>query len=304
MLNPLSSIVLALTLGGCGPKSTTETAAADQATADAQAAEAPTAEAPTATPEAKTVKASEVEWAPINPEQPAGPMWVILSGNPGETEFAAMVKVPAGYSSGLHIHAATMSGVVVSGTVLNGRTEEEATELPAGSMWSQPGGEARFTGCTEAADCVFVGTMDGPIARTAVDTPADASTQIVMAATEIDYAPMDPAQPNGTAVKMIHGDRTTGPWMAFAKVPSGTTAPKPMHGGHYTGVLISGEFPHGVERAMTPGSYWTEGSGQPHITGCNEGNDCIFFISMNGAIGPVASESPADEAASEEAPTE
>lgn len=299
MLNPLSMTILSLTMGGCGPKSTAETAAPEQA-----AAEAPTLAADAATAKAQTVNAADVQWAPINPEQPDGPMWVVLSGNPGKTEFAAMVKVPAGYSSGLHIHAATMSGVVVSGTVLNGRTEDEATELPAGSMWSQPGGEARFTGCTDAADCVFVGTMDGPIARTAVDTPADASTQIVMASTEIDYAPMDPAQPNGTAVKMIHGDRSTGPWMAFAKVPSGTTAPKPMHSGHYTGVLISGEFPHGVERAMTPGSYWTEGNGQPHITGCNEGNDCIFFISMNGAIGPVASESSEDEAGPEEAAAE
>ncbi|MEC8194329.1 MAG: DUF4437 domain-containing protein [Myxococcota bacterium] len=296
MLNPISLTFLSFSLGGCGPKATPETAAPEQA------APAP-AEAAPAAPTSTTVNASEVAWKPINPEQPDGPMWVILDGDPKTEAFAAMAKVPAGFSPGLHTHGNTMTGLVISGTMVNGRTAEEAVVLSPGSMWSQPGGEARYTGCTEASECVFVLTMDGPVVRSIAEAPAEKSTQIVMAANEIDYVPMNADQPDGPALKMVHGDPSTGPWMAFAKLPAGQEASEAMNTANYTGALISGSFPYG-EGDITPGSHWTQAGGPPHMTTCNEGGDCIFFVSMSEALTPPASEDATEEAPAEESAAE
>ena len=210
-----------------------------------------------------------------------------------------MAKVPAGFSPGLHTHGNTMTGLVISGTMVNGRTAEEAVVLSPGSMWSQPGGEARYTGCTEASECVFVLTMDGPVVRSIAEAPAEKSTQIVMAANEIDYVPMNADQPDGPALKMVHGDPSTGPWMAFAKLPAGQEASEAMNTANYTGAdlrlvpLRRGRHHPGF--ALDPG-----GVVPAHD---DEGGDCIFFVSMSEALTRLqeeaTEEAPAEEGAAE-----
>lgn len=293
MLTPISISVLSLTLGGCGPKSTPETAAPEQA-----ATEAPAAEETPAAPISKTVAAADADFKAINPEKPDGPSWIVLSGNPGETAFAAMVKLPAGYASALHSHSANFNAVVVSGTVTNGRTADDAVELAAGDMWSQPSAEAHYTGCTADADCVFVGTMDGAFGSEPAETAVEASTQVVMKADEIDFAPLNPEQPQGPQIKMVQGDRTAGAWMAFAKFPAGLTTPEHTHTASYSGALISGEMPHG-DVVLTAGSHWARAGSEPHVTECKEGADCIFFVSMDGAMDMKPTAAPAEEAPAE-----
>ena len=166
MHTPISLSVLALLVGGCAAKTVTP---------DVVAPAPAEAEAPA--PTSFVTAADDVKWMAVYPDQPDGPQMALLSGNPKEGGFSAMVKLPAGQASELHSHPATLHAVVVSGTVKNGRTAEDSPEITAGGVWTQPAGEAHFTGCTEEAVCVFFVAMDGAMDMTPAEAPAEAATE-------------------------------------------------------------------------------------------------------------------------------
>jgi quercetin dioxygenase-like cupin family protein len=224
----------------------------------------------------------------------------LISGNPKAGSFAALVKLPAGSASKLHSHPASMVGVTISGTVTNGRTAEDAQEIPAGSMWTQAGEEAHFTGCTADADCYFIGHMDGAMGTVPAETAAEASTMVVTNAADIAYKPANPKQPKGPGMAPVSGDMTSGAFTALVHFPAGAMSPKHSHSASYNAAVVSGSISHGEGDSLAPGSHWFQSGGDVHVTGCSGETDCVFFVAMDGAM----SMTPAEEAAPEEAATE
>ena len=283
MLNPISISSLALVLGGCA----TETATPEAAPAKT---EAPVA-APEAAPAAAVVPAfadgavapADIPWMAVFPDQPDGPKMSLLSGNPKEGAFTALVMLPAGHASGLRYHPATVHGMMISGTLTNGRSAEDVVKINPGDMWMQPGGEAHFTGCTEAADCIFVGRMEGAMGPVPAETPVEVSTQKVVAAADLDLQPLNPEQPNGPRLKVLTGDMKAGPWSGIALIPAGVTTPKRKHGSSFATAVVSGTGA-GDDISLAEGSIWRETAGTVHTTGCVSESDCIFFISMDGPL--------------------
>ena len=229
----------------------------------------------------------------------------LVNGNPKEGAFTAVVKLPAGHASPLHTHPATLQGFVLSGTVTNGRTAEDAAAITAGSMWTQAGDEVHYTGCTEDADCIFVGRMEGAMGTTPAETAAEASTMTVTAAADIAYSPVNPEKPEGPGMLQTSGDMKTGPFTALVSFPAGATSPKHSHTATYSGVVVSGAVSHGGD-AMTAGSYWTQIGGEVHTTGCSSEEACVFFVAMDGAMDmvPVVEDGGAPPEAPAEAPPE
>ena len=278
MLNPTLFSGFILVLGGCAAKTATPEAAP----------EAPAAEVPAAAPAAAAD--AGIQWMPVYADQPDGPQLSLLAGNPKEGAFSALVKLPAGHASPLHTHPANFQAVVVSGTIKNGRTAEDSPELKAGDMWTQPANEAHFTGCTEDADCIFVGNMDGAMGTTPAEEAVEASTQTVVAAADIAFAPMNPEKPEGPNLVALTGDMKTGPWTALARFPAGLSTPKHSHSANYSGVVVSGVVSNGGDETFSAGSVWSNAAGNVHTTICAEDQDCVFFITMDGAMEMIPAE--------------
>jgi quercetin dioxygenase-like cupin family protein len=267
--------LVALVLGGCAAKSEIATPAVPQV----EAAAAVVAEvAPTS------------DWKLIFPDQPDGPQMLVLSGNPAEGPLSAMVKLPAGHASPLHSHPANFFGIAVSGTITNGRIAEEAKELAPGDTWTEPAGEVHYTGCTAAADCVFVGHMDGPMGITPAEAPAETSSMKVTAAADLVFKPANPAQPDGPGISPVFGDLTTGPFSALVHFPAGFTGPKHSHTASYSGAVVSGTISHGEGENMGAGEDWKQAGGAVHVTNCASDTPCVFYVAMDGAMDMIPAE--------------
>lgn len=113
----------------------------------------------------------QLEYTPVNPDQPKGPQMHIISRDMENGPFRALVKFPAGATSPEHTHTATYSAVVLSGAMSHGGP----APLGAGSFWTTLGGEAHVTGCVSEAPCLFFVSMDGAFDMTPTTPPkADA----------------------------------------------------------------------------------------------------------------------------------
>ncbi len=65
------------------------------------------------------------------------------------------IKMPAGFVSDIHIHSGEYWAVVIAGVGVNGTPNSVDVPLPAGSFWSQKGGERHVTKCISSNECIF-----------------------------------------------------------------------------------------------------------------------------------------------------
>lgn len=65
------------------------------------------------------------------------------------------IKMPVGFVSAVHSHSGEYWGVVISGVGVNGTPGSDDVPLPAGSYWSQKGGEDHVTKCISSNECIF-----------------------------------------------------------------------------------------------------------------------------------------------------
>ena len=66
-----------------------------------------------------------------------------------------IIKMPAGFVSRIHTHTGEYWAVVIAGVGVNGAPGSADVPLPAGSYWSQKGGEPHVTKCISANECIF-----------------------------------------------------------------------------------------------------------------------------------------------------
>ena len=76
-----------------------------------------------------------------------------VQGDPSKGAAKFFVKLPSGFSVGLHHHTADHFGVVVSGTMVQNVDGQDHT-LPAGSYLSYTGKKQHTTQCTDPAGCI------------------------------------------------------------------------------------------------------------------------------------------------------
>ena len=88
-----------------------------------------------------------------------------LQGNRFEQSYMAMVRLPAGLVSPVHVKSAAMYGVVVSGEMVHSPAEEKASEervLGAGDFYKIPAGLPHLSKCVSEIDCITFLYQDGP----------------------------------------------------------------------------------------------------------------------------------------------
>lgn len=76
-------------------------------------------------------------------------------GDMSKGAHGTLIKMPAGFVSDIHTHTGEYWGVVISGVGVNGVPGSKDVPLPAGSYWSQKGGERHVTKCISSNECIF-----------------------------------------------------------------------------------------------------------------------------------------------------
>lgn len=76
-------------------------------------------------------------------------------GDLSKGAHGTLIKMPAGFISEIHAHTGEYWGVVISGVGVNGVPGSKDVPLPAGSYWSQKGGERHITKCISSNECIF-----------------------------------------------------------------------------------------------------------------------------------------------------
>ena len=116
---------------------------------------------------------------------------------------------------------------------------------------------------------------------------AAASRLVVMPASDLRWADLDPTGAPGVKIADLWGDHMTGAYGAFFKLPAGFAVPLHTHTYDIKVVIVSGTYiqsPEGKpEFRLGPGSYFMQpGGNYRHTTSCDKASDCVFFAESNG----------------------
>lgn len=106
------------------------------------------------------LSADNLKWE-VTPE---GAAFAALRGDRFKGAYMAMVKLPAGLTSPLHVKSANMFGVVLSGTfshIAKGANPSTEELLPAGSYYMIPANLPHISKCVSTTECVSYLYQDG-----------------------------------------------------------------------------------------------------------------------------------------------
>ena len=103
---------------------------------------------------AVVVPIESATWAPVFPDQPAGPAMAVLWGDPKKGPTGFLVKFPAGSQVPRHIHSSDYRGMVISGEFSHAAGNEASVTLAPGSYWSQKARLPHVNTCSAAGPCI------------------------------------------------------------------------------------------------------------------------------------------------------
>jgi quercetin dioxygenase-like cupin family protein len=84
-----------------------------------------------------------------------GPMKAAMAyGDMGKGPYGAVLKMPKGFVSPVHLHSHDYRAVVVSGTVVNSEVGKPDIRMEPGSYWFQVGNVQHVTKCVSADGCM------------------------------------------------------------------------------------------------------------------------------------------------------
>lgn len=109
----------------------------------------------------KLMPEANLDWD-ITPE---GVAFAPLEGKRFEESYMAMVRLPAGLVSPVHVKTATMYGLVVSGQMVHVAEEnigKRETVLEPGDYYQIPAGLPHLSKCVSGVECVTFLYQDGP----------------------------------------------------------------------------------------------------------------------------------------------
>jgi len=110
---------------------------------------------------------------------------------------------------------------------------------------------------------------------------------VVMPASDVKWADLDPTGAPGVKIADLWGNHATGRYGAFFKLPSGFAAPLHTHTHDMKVVIVSGTYIQSPERKpefrLGPGSYLMQpGGNYRHTTSCDKASECVFLAQSDG----------------------
>ncbi len=116
---------------------------------------------------------------------------------------------------------------------------------------------------------------------------AGAAEPVIMPASDLKWADLDPSGAPGVKVADLWGDHTKGAYGAIFKFPAGFAVPLHTHTHAIKLVIVSGTYIQGPEGKsefrLGPGSYLMQpGGNYRHTTSCDKAAECVFLAQSNG----------------------
>lgn len=111
-------------------------------------------------PEINLIPAPSLDWV----ETPEGVAFATLEGDRFTEPYRAMVRLPAGIASPLHIKSANMFGVMIQGEmihIIQGQNAETAQRMGVGSFYKVPKGLPHISACVSDVPCIAYLYQDG-----------------------------------------------------------------------------------------------------------------------------------------------
>lgn len=116
--------------------------------------------APLAAEKINVIGAAELTWSTT----PEGVAFAALEGDRFSEPYQAMVRLPAGTVSPIHVKSANMSGVMLEGEMIHyadGTDPDLAVPIGPGAFYRIPAGLAHVSACVSPDPCVVYLYQDG-----------------------------------------------------------------------------------------------------------------------------------------------
>ena len=92
---------------------------------------------------------------------PEGVGFAALDGDRFAEPYSAMVRLPAGTVSPLHVKSADMIGVMIEGTMTHTLANQPAEPIGPGAFYRIPAGLAHISSCVSDVPCITFLYQDG-----------------------------------------------------------------------------------------------------------------------------------------------
>ena len=106
------------------------------------------------------IPAPSLNWV----ETPEGVAFANIEGDRFTEPYRAMVRLPAGIASPLHVKSANMFGVMIQGEMIHitkGQDADTALRVGAGSFYKVPKGLPHISACVSDEPCIAYLYQDG-----------------------------------------------------------------------------------------------------------------------------------------------
>ena len=250
---------------------------------------------PAVKPSSKVVLASEVEWEQLNPARgKKSPLAGTLWGDRKDTvPTGFLVRFVDGFSSPPHIHNITYRAFVISGTIHNDDPDAAEMWMPAGSFWTQPGGEVHITAARGDTNMALVEIDKGPYLVLPAEEAFDSGERPVnVDASNIVWVdqPGNPASANGPKVAFLWGNPQDGKLSGtLVRLPAGFTGKIISQGSTFRAVVIKGQprYLNADVRVLEPGSYFSSKGESVHQISSKAGVESIIYVRTDGKYGVI-----------------
>jgi len=248
----------------------------------------------TVDPTLNIILISEVKWEDLNPARgSSSPMAANLWGDrTGSGPAGFLVKFEDGFSSPPHIHNIAYRGVVISGTIHNDDPNADEMYMTSGSYWTQPGGGVHITAAKGSNAVAYIevedafGVLPAEKAFDSTDKPINVDASNIVWVNQH-------GMPNSADVPKVaflwgdpEDDQLSG---TLFKLPAGFDGMISNSSSDFQAVVIQGQPQlHSTDethaKTMEPGSYFGSKGESTHQISCEDGDDCIIYVRMDGKL--------------------
>jgi hypothetical protein len=109
-------------------------------------------------------KVADLQWRPVDPNNPSGARMAALWGDPLSGPYGALLRMPAGFESPMHRHSSHERVVVINGASLHwaeGHDRRAARIMRSGDYLLIPAGVNHVSAATAGEECLELITQDG-----------------------------------------------------------------------------------------------------------------------------------------------
>ncbi len=236
---------------------------------------------------------SELEFIPLNPARgDKAPQAGAIYGNIRENVATGYIgKFKDGFSSPPHIHNITYRAIVMNGEMHNDDKNAPVMWMPAGSIWTQPKGQAHITSAQGENAMAYIEIDSGPyLVKPVSESFESEESPINISASNVVYLGKDESElivEESDAKIAYTWKKKNGENGYLLKLPAGFNGKILSEGTIFYGIIIKGQvsyaMPHSEKsNELDPGSHFKSRAKAMHNISANQ--QSIIYIRTNDSF--------------------